>query len=97
MSMIPVLRRPSQEDFHEFEATLDYMVSSESAWATVWDPIKKSFPKKEYQWNSLNEKNIRLDIVAFTSHPNIWVMKTDQKFIILRYTDSQPWLHKNCL
>lgn len=35
MSMIPVLRRPSQEDFHEFEATLGYMVSSESDWATV--------------------------------------------------------------
>jgi len=42
MSIIPAIRRLRQEDYHEFEANLGYILRSESAWATVLDPVLKN-------------------------------------------------------
>lgn len=42
MSIIPAIRRLRQEDNCEFEANLGYRVISESAWATVLDPVLKN-------------------------------------------------------
>lgn len=39
---MPALRGPRQEDGHEFDSTLDYMVSLRPTWAQEWNPVSNS-------------------------------------------------------
>ena len=47
--MIPALGRQRQVDLCEFEASLGYIVSSRTAWATQRNPVSKKIFKKYEQ------------------------------------------------